>query len=281
MKFEVLIYTLLFELLINPLVFSQNTEKNIQNIPILSSAPVCFRINENDGSLHGYYKKGYHLIIYGDTSSIGYRADCDEDEDWSGAKVEGTTQASNSFETTYKCEFNPNILFGTVLPGNKTGQNHWDNLKKVGVHVGDLTITYKLAINNHPIDSVYGVVFDRGPQSQPGESSVAVCNRFKSALDNNQFIYIVFPNTAKYLEKVIGMKNDNKSLTRTPTNMDFEKAFQLMTKEKSYYGRKKTQIELLNLLTTKSIVSNFDNANEKEKVDGKQKPKNNDRNINE
>ena len=37
----------------------------------------------------------------------------------------GTTQYSNSFESANKCGFNPHNLYGTVLPGNTTGQNHF------------------------------------------------------------------------------------------------------------------------------------------------------------
>ena len=148
-------------------MFGQTADNNPTNIPIISKAPVSYRVNETGSILHGYYKKGYNLTIYGDSSAIGYRADCDKDDDWSGAKVGGTTQSSNSLESAYKCVFNPHNLYGTVLPGNKKGQNHFDNLKKPGVAIGDLTITYKLDKNNRPIDSVIGVVFDRGPHNQP------------------------------------------------------------------------------------------------------------------
>ena len=69
-------------------------------------------------------------------------------------KQPSTTQSSNSFESAYKCVFNPLNLFGTVLPGNKTGQTHFDRVKKLGVGIGDLTITYKLDKNNKPVDSI-------------------------------------------------------------------------------------------------------------------------------
>lgn len=263
------------------LIYGQTAENNATSIPIVSKAPVSYRVNESGSKLHGYYKKGYNLTIYGDSFAIGYRADCDKDDDWSGANPVGTTQTSNSFEPTFKCAFNPHILYGTVLPGNKTGQNHYDKYTQLGVGVGDLTITYELDINNKIIDSVIGVVFDRGPHNQPGESSVATCNKFKKALDNNQFIYIIFPNTAKYVEQVIGTKTNNKYLKRDPKNSDFEQAYKLMLNEITINDRKVMQENLINLLSQISILSNFDNATVQEKADGKLKTKNNDRNLNE
>ena len=263
------------------ILFGQTAENNTTNIPIVSKAPVSYRVNESGSILHGYYKKGYDLTIYGDSSAIGYRADCDSDDDWSGANAGGTTQSSNSFESVFKCVFNPHNLYGTVLPGNNTGQNHFDNLKKLGVGIGDLTITFKIDKNNKLIDSVIGVVFDRGPHNQPGESSVATCNKFKNALDNNQFIYIVFPNTAKYVKQVIGTTTDGKALKRNPANADFEQAFKLMLNENSANVRNVMKENLINLLSQISVLSNFDNATAQEKADGKLKPKNNNRNLNE
>lgn len=263
------------------MLFGQTAENNPKNIPVISKAPISFRVNESGSTLHGYYKKGYSLTIYGDTSSVGYRADCDEDDDWSGAIVGGTTQSSNSFESVYKCVFNPHILYGTVLPGNKKGQRHWDNLKKIGVGIGDLTVTYKLDKNNNPIDSVIGVVFDRGPHNQPGESSVATCNKFKTSLDNNQFIYIIFPNTAKYVKQSIGTKSDGKTLKRTPTNTDFEQAYKLMLADKLSNVRNQTKENIVSTLSSILIITDFDNATAQEKAKAKLKPKNNDRNINE
>lgn len=259
----------------------QTATANPQNIPVVSKAPVSYRVNVSGSKLHGYYKKGYDLTIYGDSSAIGFRADCDLDDDFSGANPGGTTQTSNSFESTFKCVFNPHDLYGTVLPGNNNGQKHYDRCNALGVRPGDLTITYKLDRNNTPIDSIVGVVFDRGPHNQPGESSVAVCKRFKTPLDNNQFVYIVFPNTARYVKQVIGIKADNRTLRRNPTNDDFKQAFTLMLQERDATGRTAMKHRLTELLTPITIVSNFDNATAKEKAEGKLKPKNNDRNLNE
>lgn len=263
------------------LLFGQTSENNSDNVPVVSNAPVSFRVNESGSKLHGYYKKGYNLTIYGDSSAIGYRADCDRDDDWSGATVGGTTQSANSFESVFKCVFNPHNLYGTVLPGNNKGQNHFDKLKKLSVGVGDLSITYKLDKNNNPIDSIIGVVFDRGPNNQPGESSVATCNKFKTSLDNNQFIYIVFPKSAKYLKQVIGTKPNTHILKRNPTNADFKQAYELMLKEIDINKRKEMQEKIIKLLSQIPVLSNFDNATPQEKAEGKLKPKNNDRNINE
>ena len=281
MKNKILLIIVLFLILQSFKLFGQTAENNTINVPVISKAPVCYRINVKGSELHGYYKKDYSLTIYGDTSSIGFRADCDKDDDWSGATPTGTTQSSNSFEYTYGCIFNPHILYGTVLPGNNTGQNHYDNLRKLNVRVGDLTITYKLDKNNNPIDSVIGVVFDRGPQNQPGESSVATCNRFKTVLDNNQFIYIVFPNTAKYIVQIIGTEINSRKLKRDPTNSDFEQAYKLMLDETSLNIRNLTKENLITLLSQIPIMTNFDNATDKEKKEGILKPKNNDRNLNE
>ena len=278
MKNKISTITILILVVVNYSMYGQTVLNNPQNIPIVSKAPVSFRVNVSGSTLHGYYKKDYSLTIYGDTSTIGYRADCDMDDDWSGANVGGTTQSSNNFESVFNCVFDPHNLFGTVLPGNKSGQNHYDNLKKLGVEIGDLTMTYKLDNNNKPIDSVIGVVFDRGPQNQPGESSVATCNKFKKSLDNNQFIYIVFPTTAKYLKNIIGTKNDKKTLLRNPTNKDFEEAYKIMTSENS---QNQTKDKLIKTLSNISVITNFDNATATEKADGKLKPKNNDRNLNE
>lgn len=144
MKYKIILITVLILTLHHFSMVGQTAENNPLNIPVVSKAPINYRINVSGSTLHGYYKKGYSLTIYGDTYSIGYRADCDKDDDWLGATVGGTTQSSNSFESTYNCVFNPHSLYGTVLPGNKTGQHHYDNLKKLGVGIGDLTITYKV-----------------------------------------------------------------------------------------------------------------------------------------
>ncbi|MDP4208913.1 MAG: hypothetical protein Q8928_08880 [Bacteroidota bacterium] len=281
MKSKILLSSVLILVLFSSMLFGQTAENNPKNIPVISKAPISFRVNESGSTLHGYYKKGYSLTIYGDSSSVGYRADCDKDDDWSGAIVGGTTQSSNSFESEYHCVFNPHILHGTVLPGNKKGQRHWDNLKKLGVGIGDLTITYKLDKNNNPIDSVIGVVFDRGPHNQPGESSVATCNKFRTSLDNNQFIYIIFPNTAKYVKQSIGTKSDSKTLKRTPTNTDFEQAYKLMVADKLSNARNQTKGNIVSTLSSISIITDFDNATAQEKAKAKLKPKNNDRNLNE
>lgn len=247
----------------------------------VSKAPVCYRVNESKTVLHGYYKKGYDLTIYGDSLALGFRADCDMDDDWSGATVAGTTQASNSFESTFRTVFNPHILFGTVLPGNKTGQRHFDGLKYAKAGAGDLTITYKLDSNHVPIDSVVGVVFDRGPQNQPGESSVATCNRFQKGLDDSRFVYIVFPNSARFVKQIIGTKPDKRTLIRNPENADFESAFQLMIREDSTNNRLTMHRNLVRTLALSAIVGNFDNPTKEEKDWGLQQPKNEDKNQNE
>jgi len=262
-------------------LLAQTVDDTLIKIPVVSKAPVSYRINVQGSTLYGYYKKGYDLTIYGDSLAVGFRADCDKDDDWSGAKAHGTTQPSNSFESAFRCEFNPHVLYGTVLPASQKGQNHFDKLKQLGVETGDLTLTYKLDEHNKPIDSVIGVVFDRGPQNQPGESSVATCNQFKTALDNNQFIYIVYPNTARYLKQIIGVKPDNRTLERSPTNADFEQAFKLMLLAHDAEKRDDTAKKLLQWLSQIKIVTNFDNATTQERTEGKLKPKNNDRNLNE
>jgi len=256
-------------------------QESVADTQIVSKAPVCYRVNESKTVLHGYFKKGYDLTIYGDILALGYRADCDMDDDWSGATVAGTTQASNSFESTFHTVFNPHILFGTVLPGNKTEQHHFDGLKKANVGTGDLTITYKLDSNHVPIDSVVGVVFDRGPQNQPGESSVATCNRFQKGLDDSRFVYIVFPNSARFVKQIIGTKPDNRTLIRNPENADFESAFQLMIREDSTNNRLTMLRNLVKILALSAIVGNFDNPTKEEKDWGLQQPKNEDKNQNE
>ncbi|KOY87788.1 hypothetical protein AD998_18095 [bacterium 336/3] len=278
---KVTLFISIFILLFCSNLFGQTADDTLTKIPVVSKAPVSYRINVQGSTLHGYYKKGYDLTIYGDSLAVGFRADCDKDDDWSGAKAHGTTQSSNSFESAFRCEFNPHLLYGTVLPSFQKGQNHFDKLKKLGVETGDLTITYKLDEHNMPIDSVIGVVFDRGPQNQPGESSVATCNRFKTALDNNQFIYMVYPNTAQYLKQVIGVKSDNRTLERNPTNADFEQAFKLMLLAHDAEKRDNTAKKILHFLSQIKIITHFDNATAQERTEGKLKPKNNDRNLNE
>ena len=280
MKKHLYIIIIFFCVQLNVLI-GQTVKDNKQNIPVVSTAPISFRVNESGTTLYGYYKKGYNLTIYGDKDAIGFRADCDEDDDWSGAKVQGTTQSSNSFESSFRCVFDPHSLYGTVLPGNKKGQNHFEAFKNLSVGVGDLTMTIKLDKNNKPLDSVIGVVFDMGPQNQPGESSVAICKRFKSALDNNQFIYIVFPNTVKYLQKVIGTKLNSKVLMRNPVNADFEQAYKLMLSESSIGKINDSKEKLLTLLSQIPVLSNFDNATQQEKADGLLQEKNNNKNCNE
>lgn len=262
-------------------IHAQTTDNSSITIPIVSTAPVSYRVNESGSILHGYYKKGYNLTIYGDTIAFGFRADCDRDDDWSDANVGGTTQSSNSFESKYKCKFNPHKLYGTVLPGNKVGQNHFDAILKLDSKVGDLTVTYKLDKNNKVIDSIIGVVFDRGPHNQPGESSVAVCDKFKNNLDNNQFIYIVFPNSAKYVLQHIGLKEDNRTLQCDPLNSDFEQAYKSMLKDVSRTDKITRKDNLVEMLSQSALVTNYDNATAQEKALGKSKPKNKNKNINE
>jgi len=260
--------------------FSQSIENEGNGISVVSRAPVSYRVNDGK-KLHGYYKKGYSLTIYGDSNAVGFRADCDEDDDWSGAKAGGTTQSKNSFETKFHCVFNPHTLYGTVLPGNASGQNHFDGAKKLGVGIGDLTITYKLDQHGNAVDSVIGVVFDRGPHNQPGESSVATRSKFKGNTDNNQFIYIIFPNSLKYLKQIVGTKANSNTLKRDPTNSDFEQAYKLMWDLSPTNIRKSAKDILLTSLSRIALVTNFDNATSQEKAKGKLKPGNDNRNLNE
>jgi hypothetical protein len=261
--------------------YSALAQESVSDTLKVSKAPVCFRVNESKTVLQGYYKKGYDLTIYGDSIALGFRADCDMDDDWSGATVAGTTQASNSFESTFRTVFNPHYLFGTVLPGNKSGQHHFDGLKKAKAGVGDLTITYKLDSNHVPIDSVVGVVFDRGPQNQPGESSVATCNRFQKGLDDSRFLYIVFPNSARFVKQVIGTKSDGRTLIRNPENADFESAFLAMCNADSLNNRLTLHRSLIKSLSLVATVKNFDNPTKEEKDWGLQQPKNDNKNQNE
>jgi hypothetical protein len=261
--------------------YGQSVDAANTSIPTVSIAPVSYRVNDSGSVLHGYYKKGYSLTIYGDSSAIGFRADCDADDDWSGAKRHGTTQRGNSFEPQYHCAFDPNILYGTVLPGSRSGHNHYDGVTRSGADEGDVTITYKVNKDGNVVDSVIGVVFDRGPQNQPGESSVATCKKLKGSTDNNQFIYIVFPGTARYLEKVIGTKANGKGLQRAPTNPDFVQAYQLMCNESQGNTKIAAKNALLSSLSQIPLVANFDNATAKERAAGLLKAHNNDRNLNE
>lgn len=261
-------------------------QKNIpisDSLSIISFAPVKYRVNTSDGkSLHGYFNKHYSLNIYGNENIIGYRADCDMDDDWSGAVVQGTTQASNSFESKYSCVFNPHILYGTVLPGNKSGQSHFDNTRHLGVDIGDLTLTYKLDSKGKIIDSIIGVVFDCGPHNQPGESSVATCKSLQVVYDNNAFIYFVFPNSRKYLVQLIGIFPDGNQLIRNPTNEDFIQAFELMKADgsKNTIIRDRLQAKLMGFLILEANIERFDNPTIEEKSEGLKMPKNNDRNSN-
>ena len=277
-RFNFAVSVLYFVCFEGPSALAQESVSDTQKV---SKAPVCYRVNESKTILHGYYKKGYDLTIYGDSFALGFRADCDMDDDWSGATVAGTTQASNSFESTFHTVFNPHFLFGTVLPGNKSGQNHYDGLTKSKAGVGDLSITYKLDSNHVPIDSVVGVVFDRGPQNQPGESSAATCNRFQNGLDGSRFLYIVFPNSARFVKQIIGTKPDNRTFIRSPENADFELAFQLMIREDSTMKRRTTHRKLIKTLAQSDIIENFDNPTKQEKDWGLLQPKNEDKNQNE
>lgn len=257
---------------------------NDMNPAVVSTAPVKFRVNEANGkTLHGYYSKGYNLTIYGDSTAIGYRADCDTDDDWTGATPGGTTQDENSFETKYKCVFNPHKLYGTVLPGNKTGQNHYDGTQRIGAVVGDITMTFKIDANGKAIDSILGVVFDRGPQTQPGESSVATCKKLKVTNDNNTYLYIIYPNSAKYLEQVIGTKPNSNKLKRNPTNEDVANAFTLLCTQEAANNKNRTdsQKKIVAFLAAEPMKTGFDNATPDEKIKGRSKPGNNDRNANE
>lgn len=262
----------------------QNSENASTNIPVVSTAPVNYRVNKSNGKTrHGYYSKGYAMTIFGDTNAIGFRANCDVDEDWSGAVADGPTQSSNSFEPKFDCTFDPNKLYGTVIPGRKVGQNHYDGTQKLGVEVGDLTITYKLSTQGKIIDSVVGVIFDRGPQNQPGESSVASCKKLKVTTDNNQFIYIIYPGSNKYLKQVIGTKPGTKKLKRNPTNNDFTEAYRRMLNQtagsgKDYNAAKKSLLEYLSKLP---LIENFDKPTVNEKKQGKLQPPNNNREVNQ
>lgn len=261
---------------------AQTLIENPTNLKVVSSAPVSYRVNKKVGTksvLHGYYKKGYNLTIYGDSSAIGFRADCDKCDDWSGAKVEGTTQDKNSFEGRMKCRFNPHELYGTVLPGGK-GMNHYEGTKKLGVSDGDLTITYRVDKSGKTIDSVIGVVFDRGPHNQPGESSVKARRDLGGNTDNNEYIYVVFPNTARHLKEVIGVKSGD-SLKRDPTQADMQQAYALMNRQQSASARKATKEALLSALSTIPIMNNFDFATPEEKAKALQQAPNDNRNLNE
>lgn len=263
------------------LTYGQSAENVPNSISIVSKAPISYRVNVTGSKLHGYYKKKYDLTVYGDSLIMAFRADCDKDDDWSGATPGGTTQKGNSFETAYKIEFNPHILYGTVLPANEKGQNHFDGLKKNGAGIGDLTMTYKLDKNSKVVDSIIGVVFDRGPQNQPGESSVAICKKFGATLDSNQFLYIIYPGSSKYVKQVIGLKSNGKDLKRKPVNTDFEEAFKMMSRESSATDIQVKQKSLLDLLLTIKIINEFDHATAQEKKEGLLCPKNNDRNLNQ
>ena len=261
--------------------YGQSVDAADNSIPTLSIAPVSYRVNDSGSHLHGYYKKDYSLTIYGDSSVIGFRADCDKDIDWSGATEPPPTQKKNSLEGIYHCAFNPHSLYGTVWPGNSSGQNHYDNAKRLGVREGDLTITYKVDKNGNVVDSVIGVVFDWGPQNQPGESSDTTCKKFKKGIDNNQFIYIVFPRSRKYLEQVIGTKANGKGLQRSPTNPDFVQAYQLMCDDAQGNTKIAAKSALLASLSKIPLVTNFDNATPNERKAGLSQPRNDGRNLNE
>lgn len=280
---DLIILSMFIFFVINVKTIGQDKQNNDENLNVVSEAPVKYRVNEKDGiTLHGYYSKDYKLTIYGNANVIGYRADCDIDDDWSGAVSHGTTQSSNSFESKYSCIFNPHQLFGTVLPGNKTGQNHYDGTRKFGVDVGDLTITYKIDSKGNIVDYVLGVVFDLGPHNQPGESSVATCKKLKALTDNNEYIYIIFPNSRKYLKQIIGTKLNSNKLSRNPTNDDFVKAFELMKAQEIEFknNREVLEMKIKDFLSSQPIKKDFDNPNSLEKSEGRNKPKNNDRNSN-
>lgn len=281
MKSKVIIFLIFVALGNCFLTYGQSVENVPNSISIVSKAPISYRVNVTSNKLHGYYKKKYDLTIYGDSLIMAFRADCDKDDDWSGATPGGTTQTGNSFETSYHIEFNPHILYGTVLPANQRGQNHFDGLMRNGAGTGDLTMTYKVDKNNKVVDSIIGVVFDHGPQNQPGESSVAVCKKFGISLDSNQFLYIIYPRSSKYVKQVIGLKSNGKDLKRKPTNTDFWTAFKMMSRESSATDIQVKQKSLLDLLLTIKIINEFDHATAQEKKEGLLCPKNNDRNLNQ
>lgn len=264
--------------------FAQKISHSDSIPPLLSKAPVKFRINQNGGSeLYGYFNKPYSLSIYGNDNVIGFRADCDLDNDWSGAIVKGTTQSSNSFENFYSTIFNPNLLYGTVIPGNKVGQNHFDATRNAGLRPGDLSITYLLDSHSKIMDSIIGVVFDYGPQTQPGESSVATFKQIRSISDANSYVYIVFPNSRKYLQQTIGITLPNQQLNRVPTNEDFIKAYELMksTEQEFIHQRISLQKLIIEHLLKSPKIEDFDNPTEIERTKSLALPKNNDRNSNE
>ena len=258
--------------------------------PIVSSAPVKYRVNESNGkTLHGYFNKGYNLNIYGNSSVAGFRANSDGDNDWSGAKAGGTTQSSNSFETKYGVSFNPNILYGTQLVGNGVGQNHFDGLNGIGAGTGDLTITFKIDNQGKVINNIYGVVFDRGPNTQAGESSIAANQQLKVRNDDNMFVFMVFPGSRKYLEQQVGLDGKGKML-RSPTNADIATAYNTMTSTDFANSKGQgTQLQIQNTnmfwsvfhkLTSEAMISNFDKPTKQEKEYGKIQPANNYRNAN-
>jgi hypothetical protein len=260
--------------------FGQTGKKSTNGLKVVSTVPVRYRVKKSDG-IHAYDKKGHNLTIYGDTSAIGFRADCDMDVDWTGAKAKGPTQSINRFESLYKCAFNPYQLYGTVLPGNAIGQHQFDGYTGVGAGVGDLTITYRVDKNGKTINTVIGVVFDTGPNSQPGESSVATFKKLQGNMDKSYYIYIVFPNSAKYLTQIIGTKASSDSLQRSPTNADFEQAFSLMNSQTSAKARKSTKRILLSVLSRLPVIPNFDNGTPQETARGAQQPGNDTRNDND
>ncbi len=126
-----------------------------------------------------------------------------------------------------------------------------------------------------------GVVFDFGPHNQPGESSAATCNKLKGNADNNQYIYIVFPDSYRYLKQLIGTKGNSEGLKRNPTNTDVKQAYALMNRQRSATGRKATKEVLLWTLSDIPVVQSFDNATPQEKAWGRQQPSNNNRNLND
>lgn len=260
----------------NTLILCQNLGIT-DSLVLISSAPVKYRINQKDGkTLHGYYSKGYNLNIYGNPNMITFRADCDIDDDWSGATVSGTTQSSNSFESHYSCVFNPHILYGTVIPGNALGQNHFDALKTLGIGAGDLSMTYKINSKGEILDSVIGVVFDYGPQNQPGESSVATVKRLKVINDNNEFVYVIYPNSRKFLIQILGNNDGSNQLNRNPSNDDFINAYMLMLKN----CPECTKNSSLSTLFSQKMITFFDNPSPIEKTEGLKQAMNKDRNSN-
>jgi RHS repeat-associated protein len=270
---------------------------------VISSAPVRFRVNVpgTRSAPYGYFPKGYNCDIYSSRLSqptsasvvksiVGYRADADKNADWSGATAEGTTQSGCAIERKYGVTIDPNMVNLVTIPGNDIGQNHFKALKGEGVSSGDLAVTMKITKEGNMLVAP-SLVGDYGPQSQPGEVSASTMSALgiKSESDNNCFIYMVFPGTAKYLESSIGTDKDG-NLLRSPTNADINNAYNTFRKEffadENGNGtdtqRANTSIYqlLLKKLKEGNTSTNYDNATDVEKRKALTEPKNDDRNKN-